>query len=379
MKKILVASSALVAVGFAGAAQASEPISLSVGGYMEQFVGVVDQDDALGRSHNKIQSDTEIHFKGETTLDNGIEVGAVIELEGEAGNNVDEEYLFINGGFGQVKLGSEDGAAADMAIQAPSAGGYGPNDGDLGDWTNIANIDTNNYSGDARRVTYYTPVIGGFRAGVSYADDATSETDDTGVKNDFGGSIWSGGVEYLTDFDGFSLAVSAAGEYTNPRAGDSLATAIDLDNGKSYTIGANVGFGNFVVGASYGASDEWYNINSATRTTALGTLTSGATTQQLVTGSSDRKGFDIGVSYEMDAATVALTYAAEDRDNYGVSGRTLSDNGTSTDLQALSLGMDYTLGAGVIWQSNVFWTEQDNTGSSDTDAYGAITGLRLVF
>ncbi|HCK18211.1 MAG TPA: porin, partial [Thalassospira sp.] len=68
-------SSALVAVGFAGAAQASEPISLSVGGYMEQWAGVASQEDAY-ESRNAFQSDTEVHFAGSTTLDNGIEVGA---------------------------------------------------------------------------------------------------------------------------------------------------------------------------------------------------------------------------------------------------------------------------------------------------------------
>lgn len=44
MKKILVASSALVAVAFAGQAQASEPIKLSVGGYMNQWAGFADQE-----------------------------------------------------------------------------------------------------------------------------------------------------------------------------------------------------------------------------------------------------------------------------------------------------------------------------------------------
>ncbi len=39
MKKILVASSSLVAVACAGQASASEPIKLSVGGYMEQWAG----------------------------------------------------------------------------------------------------------------------------------------------------------------------------------------------------------------------------------------------------------------------------------------------------------------------------------------------------
>ena len=381
MKKILAASSALAALSVAGLAHASEPVKLSVGGYMEQYVGVTDQDDELGSSHNRIQSDTEIHFSGSTTLDNGIEVGAKIEMEGESGNNIDEQYLFINGGFGQVKLGAEDGAASDMAIQAPSAGGYGPNDGDLADWVNVDNIDLNNYSGDTQKITYYTPVIGGFRAGLSYADSNESEGDDTRELSGFEASVWSGGLEYRSDFDGVAIALSATGEYTNPRIGNGGFGELDADNGKSYSIGANVGFGNFTVGGSYGKSDEWYNaaIDSEDQVVGAGDP---LTTVRSLDSSTDREGFDLGVSYAMDAATVALTYAWEERDNYVAdgTGNTLVSDGTEDEIQALSLGMNYVLGAGVTWQANVFWTEVDaDDNADDGDAYGAVTGIRLDF
>ena len=173
------------------------------------------------------------------------------------------------------------------------------------------------------------------------------------------------------------LGVSATGEYTNPRSGSSAAlSGIELDNGKSYTIGANVGFGNFTVGGSYGASDEWYNSSvDAAELNADGTTSAAAADI-----GADRKGFDLGVSYSMDAATVALTYAWEERENYEVGGNTLVSDGTEDEIQALSLGMNYTLGAGVIWQSNVFWTEMDaDDNADDGDAYGVITGIRLVF
>ncbi|WP_296992533.1 hypothetical protein [Thalassospira sp. UBA1131] len=44
MKKILFATSAIVAVAAAGSAQASEPIQLSVGGFMNQWIGFADED-----------------------------------------------------------------------------------------------------------------------------------------------------------------------------------------------------------------------------------------------------------------------------------------------------------------------------------------------
>ena len=174
MKKILFASSAIVAVAFAGQASASEKIKLAVGGYMEQWAGFTDQDvDATGGRYNAFQSDTEVYFRGSTTLDNGIEIGAVIELEGEtSGDQVDEQYLFVNGGFGRFELGKNDSAADAMGVTAPAVGPVGVNDGDITNWANVELIDTVPSSGDQNRATYYTPVFGGFRAGVSFADDS---------------------------------------------------------------------------------------------------------------------------------------------------------------------------------------------------------------
>jgi predicted porin len=379
MKKILFASSALVAVAaFAGQAQASDPIKLSVGGYMEQYVGAVSSEDSTP-DRNGIQSDTEVHFTGETTLDNGIQIGAHIELEGESSSSqIDEQYLYINGGFGQVKLGAEDGAASDMAIQAPSAGGYGPNDGGMEDWANYGGpfglIDTNNFLGDTQKATYYTPVLGGFRAGVSYAQDISSEGNDTDILTNSGGSAIDAGVEFRRSFSGVDLAVSATGQSRNTR------NSPVADSGQSWTTGVNVGFGNWTVGGSYGHSDKEFNSSFSAAST---TSTTPSVTTAASLSSFETSGFDAGVSYSMDAATVALTYAQMDIDAY--SGNTTTGaltKGAEDTIRGLSLGMNYTLGAGVIWQSNVFWTDYDaDTGSkgNDGDTYGVITGLHLSF
>ena len=342
MKKILVASSALVAVGFAGAAQASEPISLSVGGYMEQWIGAAAEDDRF-ESKGMMQSDTEVHFGGSTTLDNGIEIGAKIEFEaeGEATSNTDEQYLFINGGFGQVKLGQEDGAAADMSITAPSVGPAGVNDGDMPNYVTLRATPDNVWDdGDDNKITYYTPVLGGFRAGVSYTDDDGSEASDE--RTNTGDSVVSAGVEYKADFDGVSIAVAAPGE--------------SKQEGEWYHVGGTVGFGNFTVGASYGLKEAEFGLNENSTTTA-----------------DDDMGVDFGVSYAMDAATVSATYMyAEMEDSAATSG--------VDEFNGVDLGLAYTLGAGVTWKSSVFWFDYDAVAAtSDNDGFGAITGIALSF
>lgn len=356
MKKILAACSALVAVAFAGQASASEKIKLSVGGHMEQYVGVSYMDDNFGARKNGIQSDTKIHFKGSTTLDNGIEMGAKVELEGESSGKIDQQYLYINGGFGSIKMGAVDGTASDMAIKAPKAGGYS-----IEDWTNDDfNMDTNYYYGDTQKVTYSTPVLGNFSAGVSYAHSSESEDDDTKAMKGLEASIWDAGIKFERDFGGVSLDVSAVGQFTNPRVGADGQADFYYENGKSYTLGANVGFGNWTVGGSYGGHNEWFDNTRK-----------------------DAKGFDLGVSYSMDAANVALTYAWEKREAYDLNDTAttlLTNENGEAKVQALSLGLDYTIGDGIIWNSNLFWAKSEADKIEDSgDAYGLITGLKLNF
>jgi predicted porin len=344
MKKILFASSALVAVAAAGTAQASEPIKLSVGGYMEQWIGVADQD--VGESKNAFQSDTEVHFSGETTLDNGILVGAKIELEGETSTDqIDEQYLYVTGGFGQVRLGKDDSAADSMGITAPSVGPVGVNDGDLTNWVDAYLIDTVPSSGDQNRVTYYSPVFGGFRIGASYADDSQRNgasgyngTDGTGD------NIVSAGIEFRHDFDGVALGLSATGE--------------NQGEGNWYGLGATVGFGNFVVGSSWGHIEDDYAQGENSRT------------------ADDTDAFDIGVSYAMDAATVSLSYGYAEYGNRAVGTTT-----TEGEISTVDLGMSYALGAGVAWKSSIFWfdDESDSASVADNDGFGAVTGLALTF
>ena len=81
----------------AAPAMAAEKIKISVGGYMEQWFGYVSSDDDTSGndfSGVDIKSDAEIHFKGSTTLDNGIEFGVNVQLEGNgnAGDQIDESY-----------------------------------------------------------------------------------------------------------------------------------------------------------------------------------------------------------------------------------------------------------------------------------------------
>lgn len=226
-----------------------------------------------------------------------------------------------------------------MAYVAPFVGMVGVNDEDLTNWVDAYTIDTVPSDGDDNKLTYYTPSIGGFRAGVSYTDDDGSEASDERVNT--GDNVVSAGLEYTKDFDGWSLGLSGVGE--------------NKGEGNWYSVGANVGLGNFTVGGSYGHVDDDY-----------------ALTDRNAAGN-ETDSFDVGVAYAMDAAKVSLSYAYADYGN----GETNRETG---EMSTVDLGLAYTLGAGVTWKTSVFWFDDDNDNNTfDNEGYGAVTGLRLDF
>lgn len=128
MKKLLcsAALAGLVAVAAAPAmAQGDQSaLKLDLGGYFRGYVAFNDQDEhrlADGRSVDIIR-DTEVHFTGETTLDNGLTVGFHAEATADREDVfMDESYMYTSGSWGRVNFGSEDGSAYLLQIAAPSA------------------------------------------------------------------------------------------------------------------------------------------------------------------------------------------------------------------------------------------------------------------
>ena len=131
MRKRLLGTTTLATLGIlaygvtGGEANAAEPISIEVGGFFGSVMTARDQSDHAGLREFDVDTSGEIQFKGSTTLDNGLTVGVRIEYEahnqGGGGSIVDERYLTLDGGFGQLKLGSDDSAAYSMHYQAPVA------------------------------------------------------------------------------------------------------------------------------------------------------------------------------------------------------------------------------------------------------------------
>lgn len=155
MKKVLIASTALVAATMvsAGAASASEKIKLNLGGFSKWWVVGAFNEDGYNRDLSKasaaagasgttqnpaevdIKGDNEIYFGGSTTLDNGLQVGIDVQLEAgghtDAKQNagatttdvIDESYVWLAGGFGKVIVGSKNNGTYLIHNTAPDAAG----------------------------------------------------------------------------------------------------------------------------------------------------------------------------------------------------------------------------------------------------------------
>src|SRR5687768_4490321 len=130
MKKVLLGTTALLGAGLvASPAFAADGIKLGVGGFFKTAYMVNFDDDSEGDNGNErntdgVFSDAEIHFTGSTVLDNGLEVGARVELEGEdnsgdGNDQIDEAWIYFSGGFGELRMGSDDDALTGACILPP--------------------------------------------------------------------------------------------------------------------------------------------------------------------------------------------------------------------------------------------------------------------
>ena len=252
---------------------APEPLSISVGGYMEQWVGFVDRSDS---ANSMVEggidqwSDSEIIFKGKLEADNGLSYSVKIELEGNTTSDViDESQLTVGGAFGQIVLGTEDHPAALM-----HAGNQDVGVGFCGDsgWTGVTGCSrdgalgfgTNGWivGGDEQKIAYYTPVISGVQFGAAYIPDHTAE-DSNGAPNGNPNDGYSLGLNVKQDLGDTSFYASV-GHYQ-----------VSTDSGEDQTFsnfGLQVGIGAFGFNVAYAEHDDGdgddmdngdYNLTSA--------------------------------------------------------------------------------------------------------------------
>ncbi|AVM75654.1 porin [Magnetospirillum gryphiswaldense] len=390
MKKILIASTALVAAGMitAGSASASEKIKLNLGGYSKWWVVGAWQDDSFEAATNTgtagqgnansvdVKGDNEIWFSGSTKLDNGLEVGINIELEAGGntdsaggGDQIDKSYVYVAGGFGKVIVGTESNGTVLMHTMAPDAAGNTGADGILTGGLAIARpsnvtakvtteIDTD---AEADKITYVAPSFYGFTVGGSYVPNTAEDNQNVfnGTTTQTGSAaneIYGVAAMYAGTIVGVGVKASAG--WVN------YDVAQSTDRSNEYAFGTQLSYAGFTLGGSYRMVRE--NASGGVNSVANGNNASGDT-------------WDIGLMYETGPWAVGAFYLNS------TSNGVIATQGED-EFTVYQVSGKYNMGAGVDLLATIGHAEYDdelakasNADANHNEGWAVMTGLSLQF
>jgi len=376
VKKQLMTTTALVVAGLlatSGAAfaqkKASKP-TLKIGGWFEGIIGAVDDDDTGTNGRHvvvDVMHDSETHFKGSATLDNGIKIRTRWEFESQvSATGIDESYINISGGFGQIRIGGEDGAAHLMTTG--TLGHWATNVGqntafDIGDWiqqpdghaaSTVNRVDSG--GSDDNKITYFTPRFEGLQLGVSYMPSfqqgnhsapeslASNETEGFQVGVSYKRKISNVGISLAAGYSGINEAASSTGD-----------GGVDQSNPGGLGAGIVLDYGGFR--AAFGYTHDW-NLSSKEATQRSGD-----------------ESFDFGLRYKTGKNNFSVGYMHVTDEADRITAAT-----DSTDAAMVSYRRN--IGPGVQYRLNFMWAdfEGENAGSADdNNGIAVTTSIRVSF
>lgn len=383
MKKLLV--SAAVCGLALSAAPAHAELKLDVGGFFKGYGVYVDQDDNSTTTDERsldFVRHTEVHLGGETTLDNGLTVGMHFETEadGSDGFEVEESYAYFSSGWGRVNFGAEDGASYLLQVAAPSADdnidgirtAVSPVNYTVTGGTGLSGVldYAQDQTGYADKLTYLSPIMSGFQAGLSYTPDVGSNSGDAndfeGVRTDDEvntfGSAYEAALRYEGQFN--NVGVIAGVGYTSVDAEntDNTFTAGEpTDDREAVNAGLDLDIGAFGVGVAYMVD-------------SFGDTKATATTQR-----DDEKTWVVGADYTTGPFKIGASYLTQDG-SFNAAGATGND-GVETDRYTGGVG--YTYGPGMTFRGSISYVQHDNvagiTGTNEVEATSLLLGTQINF
>jgi hypothetical protein len=310
------------------------------------------------------KQDIEVHFTGEGVLDNGLTVGARIELEGQtqADDQIDETWAELSGGFGALRFGDTPEALGQMCFLVPSASSMFGADSPIFNFSNAGVFGYGATNGTcygiddkSTKALYFSPNFAGFQFAVSYSPDNTEDTRNvvdgfaTRPDNDPGqlSENLSIAAQYATDFNGFNIAIGGA--WSHPFDVE-VADGVDGedDDVQEWNAYAQVGAWGFTLG---GAFRQRANIDVGD-------------------DEEDNTVYGVGLVYGIDAYQVGIGWTHGDYDSLG-----------SEDHDDIVATASYALGPGVAIDGMVEYSNYDGDGDGgtvDDDFEGVGLGLGLV-
>ena len=325
MRKILLASTALVAV--AGISAASAEISLSGGSDVSYTTVSDDQTDnaTAGENGNSMASDTDLKAAWSTTTDSGLAISVNYDIDADSGD------ASITGDWGTFTY--DDGN---------EAMGVGGGDADSVSNMGIVGGNTILYNGGegiGGGMVAYSNSIGGIEFGVGIGNGGTtSEADET-----------SYGVSYSSSVNGADVSLSYAAANTGAA---NTADASTDSTVSSMTVGVTVGAVSLDMAQNSTKADR--NDDNAS-----------------ATGFQDTKSTNFGVTY---AVTDSLTLEAA---SIAADGTFASNTDYKYDESAY--GISYTIASGLTLTASYSDFTQSGGGGTDVSGTGTTVELAISF
>jgi len=389
MNRYLLAGSAAVALALgAGAANAQAKFDVKVGGDAYFEGGYVDQDLDSGLRSTEFRNRMRINIIPTAKADNGLEYGARLRIRSVGGasnartTDNDRAYIFAQGSFGQVRLGTQNTFSDETYITAPQdylpLGIYDGVTAFLGPNTDISGgaAGLNGGSmlgqslvpdGNSSKIVYFSPRFAGLQLGASYTprnDSSNTDVNRTKPVGTVAGQFATTftdmvevGANYSNTFGGVALKASAG--YYWGQAADDVTVAGVSSNYKdlnAWQVGAQVGYAGFSVGGSY--------------------VDYGKSGQNERTGyfTENTRNWVVGVQYTTGPIVVGANY------KNGKDAGSLLTRG-DRELQVYEIGVGYTVAPGFTLQAQYDYFEADSdltTAAVDRDDKGNVVILRSV-
>jgi outer membrane protein OmpU len=242
MRKYLLSTSALAGAALLSSAALAD---LSITGSVEFEYS--DSDSNIAANDTKaMASNNEIYVDFTTKTDSGLTIAYGVDIDGDAGAGTDDNQLSVSGGFGTIVMGQTDGVSDTMAITAQGLIAE-ETDGTATGGTVIKDSGPTP-TGNADRVSYTLPAMGGLMAGVSFKEADTASVTEYGVNY----SMEAGGASITIGHTGATQEVANAQDLDTTNTGVSVAMgalSVTISNGTSESAGEDLN-GNGV-GAKY--------------------------------------------------------------------------------------------------------------------------------
>jgi outer membrane protein OmpU len=353
MRKSLLATTAIVGASMLGAAaaEASDPPVLRFDGFMRFEAKIINQDVKVGRERGLHfeSDDAGFNMNADATADNGLKYAVKIEIDTDAAAaGIDETRIRFSGDWGILDLGDDDSAGDSMAYGGENVftagsgydGGAGSAFNFIGARKASPNLGTGGAdTGDASKITYYTPRFSGFQLGVSYTPDSgnnlasnISSGDTTDLVN-----VVEAGVNYVEKFGDVDFRVhltGGVGEY------DAASNDGSVEDAGGYMVGLGLGWNGWKLALGYGDAGDGLQAKGGIQ--------------------DNGEWFSSGLGYSMDQYTFALGYF------HGEATGALGEE----DTDFVTVQAQYNMAPGLEVYAEVDWINVNNPSSGLTSTDG---------